>query len=274
MVRNVATKTLSGLGITWLTRALLAPDGRFVLMFHGIAPRRYAGIPWQIQPWQTVEELRGVLRWLQPRYKFLTPHRFFAGEKDAVLLTFDDGLANNYVHALPVLTEFVAPAVFFVSTQHVIEPTNWLSSYREYARKQWGTEAVVPRAIGAAFWDGMSVEQLKICAEHSLITIGGHTVSHPRLTECPPSEVDQELVTSRRWLQDVTGQSVDLFAYPYGDYNRAVAEAVRDAGYRAAFADDVLHVGLPDYEIPRVGIYGADRAYLDVKLSGLFRRPV
>jgi hypothetical protein len=65
---------------------------------------------------------------------------------------------------------------------------------------------------------------------------------------------------------------VDCFAYPYGYYNRMVAEAVRAVGYRAAFAVDALPVGLPGYEIPRVGIYAAHSDYLSVKLSGLHRR--
>ena len=56
--------------------------------------------------------------------------------------------------------------------------------------------------------------------------------------------------------------------------NAKVAEAVRSAGYRAAFAVDALNVTSPLFEIPRVGIYASDAPYLTLKLSGLHRRPL
>jgi hypothetical protein len=65
---------------------------------------------------------------------------------------------------------------------------------------------------------------------------------------------------------------VDLFAYPTGDYDSRVIAAVKRAGYRAAFACDSKRLGDPIYEIPRIGIYSADRDYLAVKFSGLHRR--
>jgi peptidoglycan/xylan/chitin deacetylase (PgdA/CDA1 family) len=80
-----------------------------------------------------------------------------------------------------------------------------------------------------------------------------------------------ELNEARDYLHIVTGQSIDYFAYPYGDYNRLVAEAVREAGFGTAFTVDPIPVGLPAYEIPRVGIYYARPDYLSVKLSGLHR---
>ena len=119
----------------------------------------------------------------------------------------------------------------------------------------------------------MSRADLGACAEHPLVTIGSHTVSHPRLTRCDDAALAAELEESRRLLEDWCGATVDLFAYPKGDYDLRVARAVRDAGYRAAFAEDPVGAGLPDFEIPRIGLYAHDAAYLSAKLSGLHRRP-
>jgi peptidoglycan/xylan/chitin deacetylase (PgdA/CDA1 family) len=70
-------------------------------------------------------------------------------------------------------------------------------------------------------------------------------------------------------LQEISGQAVDCFAYPYAEYNLVVAEAVRDAGYRAAFAVIPNPVGLSAFEIPRVDLYFSNPDYLSLKLSGL-----
>lgn len=272
-LRKGFTRFLSAAGIASLARAMLASKGRFVLEFHGTAGRRYPNIHRAVQPGLCREEFREVLHWLKGHFAFISPDEFLNSHRTGVLLTFDDGLSSNYANALPLLAEFNAPAIFFVSTQHIVDPKNWLPDSRKRAKKHWASGAEVPDSLAAEFFDGMSEDQLRACASHPLITIGSHTISHPRLTQCSSRQMEVELVSSRRWLTDITGQTVDLFAYPYGDYNRDVVEAVRSAGYRAAFAEDSLAVGVPWYEVPRVGIYDAGQAYLDVKLSGLHRRP-
>jgi len=83
-----------------------------------------------------------------------------------------------------------------------------------------------------------------------------------------------EITGSRQYLKDVSGQAVNYFAYPFGDYNLKTAIAVRNAGYQNAFVVDSNNVGLPEYEIQRVGIYNCKAGYLDLKLSGLHRTPV
>jgi peptidoglycan/xylan/chitin deacetylase (PgdA/CDA1 family) len=192
--------------------------------------------------------------------------------KGGVLLTFDDGFANNYTNALPVLKEFNAPAVFFVSTQHVIDPRDWLPATRQMAVAGWRNEQSVPREIAADLYDGLSTEELAECAQCPLITIGSHTVSHPFLSRCVPDKLSFELQESKRLLENISGQTVELFAYPTGDYNQAVADAVGSAGYRTAFALDTRRVTVSRLEIPRVGIYASDAPYLGLKLSGLYHR--
>lgn len=120
----------------------------------------------------------------------------------------------------------------------------------------------------------MDEKQLAKAGAHSLITVGCHTVSHPFLTQCDLSQLKYEIEASRQYLEDISGQRVDYFAYPTGDYDRSVAEAVMSAGYRAAFAELSKNIGLPAYEIPRVGIYRSETAYLAAKLSGLHQKPV
>ncbi len=265
---------MSQLGISTFARKVLVGDGRFVLMFHGVSKVRRPEIPADLQPYLEIEDLRRVLAWIRKRFVFLTPEDFLGTKKPGVLLTFDDGMANNYTNALPVLAEFEAPAIFFVSTRHVQGPRDWLPHIVDMAGRNWTDDEAVPEEIAVDLYDGMSQEQLSACARNPLLTIGSHAISHPFLTRCGAGQLLFELEESKRFLEEATGRPVALFAYPTGDYDQRVAEAVRAAGYIAAFAVDSCKVGLPAFEIPRIGIYSADPAYLSLKLSGLHRRPI
>lgn len=258
-------------GLAGLFRKILLRDGRLALNFHGVSRQRYANIPRDFQPHHSITEFRQVLEWLLPRFSFLSVEEFFSGEKPGILMTFDDGSANNLTNILPVLAEFQAQGLFFISAQHVEDPKDWLPYVRRDARHLWKSEADVPEDFSRDCYDGLSRDQLKKLAGSPWAIIGSHAVTHPSLPQCPPGQLHSELVKSRQYLQEISGQPVDYFAYPFGDYDRNTALAVRDAGYRAAFAVDSHHVGLPGYEIPRVGIYDHQASYLDLKLSGLHR---
>jgi peptidoglycan/xylan/chitin deacetylase (PgdA/CDA1 family) len=254
-------------GVAAMARYVLTRNRRFVLEFHGVARDEQPGLPAFLQPSMNAAKLYRVLKWLQDRFEFLTPESFFGGAKSGVLLTFDDGLSNNYTVALPILAELSAPAVFFVTTQHVCHPQNWLPASRDAAQQLQALS--VAASVQAEFFNGLSEAQLHACADHPLITIGSHTVSHPRLTQLTEAELCRELVDSKAYLEGVIDHRVDLFAYPYGDYDRRVVAAVQLAGYRAAFVEKSRHLGQGQFEIPRVGLYQDDPPYLSLKLSGL-----
>jgi len=259
-------------GITTLSRRLLTWQKRFVLTFHGISSQKYPGIPLGVQPYLSAVDLHVILTWVGARFSFLTPQEFLETDIPGVLLTFDDGLANNFTQAVPVLEEFSAPAVFFVATQHISNPNNWLTANRRIACQGWGSIDAIPRALAAEFYDGLSETQLAECVQHPLITIGSHTVSHPYLTHCNPKDLRRELTVSKEYLETFTLTPIHLFAYPTGDYNQNVTQAVIETGYQSAFVMDSQNLGAPRYEIPRVGIYNAAQHYLSLKLSGLHRR--
>jgi peptidoglycan/xylan/chitin deacetylase (PgdA/CDA1 family) len=251
-----------------------AHAGRFVLEFHGIAKQHYDEIPRHVQPSLTVYELNLIMGWLEKYVEFLKPREFLKSNKSGVLLTFDDGFANNCTNVMPILAQYEAPAIFFVSTQHILDPKDWLPATRARAKNYWSKGEEFPLDIAADFFDGMTQEQLRQCAQNPFITIGSHSLSHPFLTQCTEARVEYELKSSKDFLEKTTNKSVDLFAYPAGDYDLRIIQSVQSAGYSAAFAEDSRNVGFPAFEIPRIGIYSAHPAYLGAKLSGLHRRPI
>ena len=272
---HLASTLLSRSGLAALARRLLARRGRFVLELHGVAAHRRPELPASVQPSFVRDELAALLTWLADRFTFLDPETFLRGalpgDVPGVLLTFDDGFANNVENALPLLEAHRAPAVFFVATRHVDDPTDWLPSVRRGLK---GLDVSLSPELRHDLFDGLSPGDLRRAVASGLVTVGAHTVDHPRLTTLDDARLAHELGASKRRLEEIVERPVELFAYPYGDYDRRVAAAVAAAGYRAAFVEDAHGLGLGVLEIPRIGLYGAEPAYLDVKLSGLHRRPL
>jgi len=74
------------------------------------------------------------------------------------------------------------------------------------------------------------------------VEIGAHTVHHPILSRIPLLEAEAEVAGSRTALEDITGSTVTLFAYPNGrpgvDYTGEHADLVRRLGFRAAVSTE------------------------------------
>jgi peptidoglycan/xylan/chitin deacetylase (PgdA/CDA1 family) len=87
--------------------------------------------------------------------------------------------------------------------------------------------------------------------------IGAHTVSHPILRELPDADAEREIRTSREQLQALTGQKVQMFAYPNGqpggDYDLRHVKMVKDAGFLGAVSTIPGAASRRDdlYQIPR-----------------------
>ena len=79
--------------------------------------------------------------------------------------------------------------------------------------------------------DVVRLAKPELPAVYNGFTIANHSVTHPWPTRIPIAEWRREVSDGRRQLQDIFGQPVLGFAYPYGDTNAATAEAVQDAGH-------------------------------------------
>jgi peptidoglycan/xylan/chitin deacetylase (PgdA/CDA1 family) len=124
----------------------------------------------------------------------------------AVVITFDDGWLTQYQNAVPILEQMHYTATFFVITAQI--------------------------GRGAMY---MGLDELRTL-QRAGMTIAAHTRTHPDLTEVSDSQLRAEVLGSRQDLQKMLGVPADLFAYPYGAWNKRVVAAVQSAGYRAARA--------------------------------------
>jgi peptidoglycan/xylan/chitin deacetylase (PgdA/CDA1 family) len=121
----------------------------------------------------------------------------------AVVITFDDGWENQYLHAFPILRRFGLTATFFVFTTPI------------------GTDRKL-----------MTWEQLRELQAAGM-TIGSHTRTHPILPDYHAA-LHNEVEMSRADIAQHLGRAPDFFAYPFGAWDAESAAWARTAGYRAA----------------------------------------
>lgn len=180
-----------------------------------------------------------------------------ATAKPLVSLTFDDGYANFYSNALPILKRYNAPATLSVVTGIIGRPD-------PAPFDKWGLKNS-HRAPSDA-WRPLSWNELERCLDSGLVTLGAHSHEHLRANDCTREKIQDEVNRSARILRSRFGESnVPVYAYPYGnsfmghvpnDYETAV----RDAGFELAVTTDfgqVLGDHAP-FRLPRVEAHGLD----------------
>jgi peptidoglycan/xylan/chitin deacetylase (PgdA/CDA1 family) len=127
--------------------------------------------------------------------------------REDVQITFDDGNVSDLTHALPGLVSRGLVATFFVVAGRVGEP-EFLSAADVVALQEAG------------------------------MTIGSHGMHHRPWRKSDDEGLHEELVESRRVLEDVLGHPVVDAACPFGSYDRRVLRALQRAGYERVYTSD------------------------------------
>ena len=76
--------------------------------------------------------------------------------------------------------------------------------------------------------------ELRMLAASPVMEIGGHTVSHPDLSQISVERARSEIVEGRGRLREMTGLEVASFAYPFGRYRPETPAIVAEAGFTNA----------------------------------------
>ncbi len=123
-----------------------------------------------------------------------------------VTLNFDDTFASQYTVAPPILSAANLKASFFAITDSSVG----IGSDSNYMT--WANVA----ALNAAGHE-----------------IGAHTRTHPDLSLLTPEQAQIEIAGSKTDLVN-HGLTPTTFVYPYGVYNAAIIQMVKDAGFTSA----------------------------------------
>ncbi|HEM9623206.1 polysaccharide deacetylase family protein [Streptococcus agalactiae] len=130
-------------------------------------------------------------------YYFLAPNEAYRAlnenalpEKKVIWITFDDGNADFYTKAYPILKKYKVKA-----TNNII--TGFVQEGRE---------------------SNLNVQQMLEMKQNGM-SFQGHTVTHPNLSLLTPELQTQEMTLSKQFLDQKLSQDTLAIAYPSGRYN-------------------------------------------------------
>ncbi|NIY92968.1 polysaccharide deacetylase family protein, partial [Vibrio diazotrophicus] len=160
--------------------------------------------------------------------------------KRYIIITVDDGYLDNHELLFPLLKKYNFKVVVYVVTGEIFN--RWDVDVPNNPEKS------VPL---------MSSEQVKALHDSGLVEIGGHTLTHPRLSQLSRDQQHNQIEKNKHQLEKLLSTQLCSFAYPYGDHNQDSKDIVREAGYKFAVATNsgplLLHKD--KYQIRRIAIF-------------------
>ncbi|MDE0582308.1 polysaccharide deacetylase family protein [Planococcus sp. A6] len=185
----------------------------------------------------SAEEFEKQMAYLKENgYSSLTIDQYFEildGTADMpakpILITFDDSTNDFYPNAFPILEKYDLKA-----TQFTI--ADWVNDSQS-----------------------MTAEEITTVMEKG-IDIQNHTSTHPSLDQLSYDEQYDEINDATATLKSITGETTEVFAYPYGAYNDDTLAVVENLGFKGAFT---IEGGVSTdednrYELPRFMILNGD----------------
>lgn len=198
-----------------------------VLMYHHVAPDREV----------TAEGFAAQLKRLQERgWISLSSADFLAhlrGERPApprsLVITFDDGYADNWVYAFPALKRHGFAAQVFVVTDRVGR-----GAPRKTADAGGTISNTTADERGPAGF--LTWEELREMAGSGVFEVGSHTRTHRGFKrENLYADLAEELASSRRAIEVEIGAWKGLLAWPWGDFEERWLSLLPAHGYALAY---------------------------------------
>jgi peptidoglycan/xylan/chitin deacetylase (PgdA/CDA1 family) len=175
-----------------------------ILMYHRTIEPAVSAPPSEPGMYVTRRSFARHLEMLVRRYTLVTMDEFgdwLAGrvrfERPPCALTFDDGWADNYDVAFPLLKLFRVPATIFLITGSIGGP-------------------------GMLAWE--QIEEM----ESAGVSFGSHTVTHALLGQCSRDQARFELEESKRALDGRLKRPSGWFCFPKGSHNKEACDLVRE----------------------------------------------
>lgn len=247
-----------------LFRGPVGREGKIpILMYHSVAEEDESTVPPYYRIATAPSQFLQQMTWLHEQgYRSVNlasaVRQLHGGKSTAtktVVITFDDGYRNFCQHAFPVLDRFGFTATMFLPTASIADQP------RVFNRRECMT------------WSDVRDLQQRD------ISFGSHTVNHPQLHGLDRGRIRDEIVRSRKAIEDKTGLAVDSFAYPYAfpqtdepfiDMVRGILE---EAGYSYGVCTRIGRAGMASDPLflQRLPVNNADDvALLEAKMAGAY----
>ena len=170
-----------------------------------------------------------------------------------VAITFDDGFANLYSVAYPILRSCGFTATIFLVPGYCGKNNQWPGQ---------------PEGIPTL--DLLDWERIREMNDDGF-DFGAHTMEHADLSTLPTERAREEIVSSKLIIQEHLGKSVEFFAYPYGTKNKEIEAMVR-MNFHGACGTNLGFTNMNSniYELPRIDMFYFSTNML-FKLVGSYR---
>ena len=230
---------------------------------------------------------RFIKDFLDHSYIFVSAKDLLNGlnpEINHVLITFDDGYYNNQ-RILPILKEFSVPALFFISTEHILQNKGfwWDIVYRErsnqgvhldtiekeieslkkkrnaaiekYILNNFGENAFVPSGdLDRPF----SSDELQQFSRNEYVELGVHTSNHSILTNYERNEAYSAIAEGIKQLSSITqGRYAPVISYPNGNFSKSIINGSKLLGMKLGISmiqmSNYLPLQMNKYETMALG---------------------
>ncbi len=202
----------------------------------------------------TVKQFESFIRFLKMNgYKTARIDKILAEpEEKEILIFFDDAYENIYNEAFPIMKECGLTGVLCPVAGYIGKKNLWDRGLKRFRH--------------------MNENQLKEMSEAGFEIIS-HSMSHSDMRRLNKESLIKETTESKRTLENLLNKKIDYFIYPFGLYNENVKNAVKNAGYRAAFASyNEKNDKIDSFAIGRNTMYIIDSKF-DLKII-LERKPL
>ena len=131
-----------------------------------------------------------------------------------LVLTFDDGYADNFEGAFLPIVKHNMKATWFITTDSIGKYAHWMGPPTRQTQM-------------------LTAEQI-LNMKNAGMEIGSHTCSHPDLTTLSYQQQLNEMSESKQILESIIDEKITSFAYPYGLHNSYSVNAAIDTGFKQA----------------------------------------
>ncbi|MES2266916.1 MAG: polysaccharide deacetylase family protein [Bacteroidota bacterium] len=176
--------------------------------------------------------------------------------KSAAVITVDDGWSSNYENVAGVAQKYNVPVTIFVSTEPIENGNYWWPYVNEAISKNLTNQTVESLKVlpnnerekiiqeikqqVKLERQAMTVDQVIEIAKTGLVTIGGHTITHPILPNCDEGTSFREIKLSKSTIEEWLGKEIKTFAYPNGDYTEREIRFLEQSGFELAYTTKPL----------------------------------
>jgi len=194
-------------------------------------------------------------------------HYLTSGEKlseSYVVITFDDGYKNFYLHAFPILKKFNFTATVFLVPKYINKEADWVQrDFKEFHSIQGNLSVdikdlivrnktlfqnrfphfyrippkrlllIVDKLFRNTNLPILSWEDVQEINQYG-IEFGTHSYSHPFLNELTLTHARDEIWKSKVEIENHIHKPVYSFCYPYGAFNSKIQKLLKDLGFRCA----------------------------------------